>query len=102
VVNNSVKEFVKHEKWNGKIWMFLMKQTHKKFIKKQKKLSENAVTISNELAKFDSYVGQKTKTFMHLVNAAKQLSKEYMDLKEEIRKLHIKKQRYDTETLKES
>lgn len=70
-----------------------------------KKLSEDAIIVVNELSKFDSFPKQKTRTLMYLVNVTKQLSKKYMDLKTEIRKLHIKKQEEDlrdVETAKES
>ena len=67
-----------------------------KIHKLAEKLSKDAADVANELSKFDMGMGQKTKTFMHLVNDAKRLSKKFMDLKVEIRKLHIKKQNEKT------
>lgn len=60
---------------------------------KAQDLLSKAKFLYNELSKFDSCVEEKTKTFMHLVNAAKGLSNDYMNLKEDIRTLHIRKQK---------
>ena len=60
---------------------------------KTKDLLSRTKFLYNELAKFDSCVEEKTKTFMHLVNLTKSLSTDYMNLKEDIRNLHIKKQK---------
>ena len=62
---------------------------------KAKDSLSKAKFLYDELSKFDSCIEEKTKTFMHLVNATKNLSKDYMDLKEDIRNLHIKKQKTD-------
>ena len=60
-----------------------------------KDLLSKAKFLCNELAKFDTLIKRKTKTFMHLVNASKSLAKDYVNLKEDIRTLHIRKQKKD-------
>ena len=66
-----------------------------KVYKHAKKLTEKAVSVDNELAKFDSCVKQKTKVFMNLIKDARELSEGFMKLKTEIRELHIQKQKDD-------
>ena len=66
--------------------------------KEAARLAEKAVTLSDELAKFDSHKNQKTKVFMNLLYIARELSADYLRLKTDIRMLHVSKQQSDIES----